>query len=134
MKIKTTVLCLPVTEPEKTLVFYQGVFGFSDAKIEEGIIALEFPNLSVFLMEKTSYESYSIKAGRAALLPGNSAPAIISCAVETKQDVDHALEQAVKSGGDAPVAAAIDPSFGGYIGYVSDPDGHLWEIVCPKPD
>lgn len=133
MKIKTTVLCLPVIELEKTLGFYKGVFGCSDAKIEEGIIALEFPNLSVFLMEKTSYQSYSIKAGRAALLPGNSAPAIISCAVETKQDVDSARERAIEFGGKAPGAAAIDPSFGGYIGYVSDPDGHLWEIVCPKP-
>jgi predicted lactoylglutathione lyase len=134
MKIKTTVLCLPVTELEKTLGFYKGVFGFSDAKIEEGIIALEFPNLSIFLMEKASYESYSAKAGRAALLPGDSAPVIISCAVETKQDVDSALERALEFGGKAPGAAAIDASFGGYIGYVSDPEGHLWEIVCPKPN
>ena len=103
-------------------------------KIEEGIIALEFPNLSIFLMEEESYESYSAKAGRAALLPGNSAPAIISCAVETKQDVDSALKRALEFGGKAPGAAAIDASFGGYIGYVSDPEGHLWEIVCPKPN
>src|SRR3990167_9499564 len=134
MKIKTTVLCLPVTELEKTLGFYKGVFGFSDAKIEEGIIALEFPNLSIFIMEKGSYQSYSAKAGRAALLPGDSAPAIISCAVETKQDVDRALERALEFGGKAPGAAAIDASFRRYIGYVTDPEGHLWEIVCPKPD
>ncbi|TYR35812.1 hypothetical protein FXV77_12105 [Sphingobacterium phlebotomi] len=27
--------------------------------------------------------------------------------------------------------AAIDESYGGYIGYISDPDGHLWELVYP---
>lgn len=85
-------------------------------------------------MEKESYESYSIKARRAALLPGNSAPAIISCAVETKQGVDSARERALEFGGKAAGSAAIDTSFGGYIGYVSDPEGHLWEIACPKPN
>lgn len=130
MKIKTTVLCLPVIDLQKSLVFYKEVFEFPDAKIEEGILALEFPNLSLFIMEKESYESYSAKANRVALLPGDSAPAIISCAVETKQDVDQALERARKYGGKAPGAPAIDASFGGYIGYISDPEGHLWELVC----
>lgn len=132
MKIKTTVLCLPVNDLQKALDFYKGVFGFVDAKTEEGILSLEFPNLSLFLMEKAVFESYTKKANRAALLPGNSAPAVISCAVETKQDVDNALERAVKYGGRAPGAAAIDPSFGGYIGYVCDPEGHLWELVWPN--
>tara|TARA_Y100001934_G_scaffold49049_1_gene59612 strand:+ start:3305 stop:3709 length:405 start_codon:yes stop_codon:yes gene_type:complete len=133
MKIKTTVLCLPVVDLKKALIFYQGVFGFSEAKIEEGIVALEFPNLSLFIMDKESYEAYSKKAKRAALLPGNSAPAIISCAVESKLDVDRALECASEYGGAAPTEPKIDPSFGGYIGYVSDPEGHLWELVCPNP-
>lgn len=48
MKIKTTVLCLPVTDLEKTFGFYKGGFGFSTAKIDERIIALEFPNLAFF--------------------------------------------------------------------------------------
>lgn len=132
MKIKTTVLCLPVTDLQKVLGFYKGVFGFSDAKIEEGILSLEFPNMSLFLMEKESFESYTNKANRTALLPGDSAPSVISCAVETKQDVDNAIERAIEYGGTAPGAAAIDPSFGGYIGYVSDPEGHLWELVWPN--
>lgn len=132
MKIKTTVLCLPVTDLQKALGFYKGVFGFSDAKIEEGILSLEFPNMSLFLMEKESFESYTNKANRAALLPGDSAPAVISCAVETKRDVDNALERAIEYGGTAPGAAAIDPSSGGYIGYISDPEGHIWELVWPN--
>ncbi|MDT8405054.1 VOC family protein [Sulfuriflexus sp.] len=132
MKIKTTVLCLPVTDLQKTLGFYQGVFGFSDAQIEEGILALEFPNMSLFLMEKASYESYTRKADRAALMPGASAPAVISCAVETHQDVDHAMETAKHHGGGAPGVAAVDATSGGYTGYVTDPEGHLWELVCPN--
>lgn len=132
MKLKTTVLCLPVTDLQKTLGFYQGVFGFSDAQIEEGILALELPNMSLFLMKKERYESYTKKANRAALMPGASAPAVISCAVETNQDVDRALEKAKEHGGAAPGVAAVDAASGGYTGYVTDPDGHLWELVCPN--
>lgn len=132
MKIKTTVLCLPVTDLQKTLGFYQEVFGFSNAQIEEGILALELPNLSLFLMKKESYESYTKKANREALLPGSSAPAVISCAVETNQDVDRALEKSKQHGGTAPSVAAVDTLSGGYTGYVTDPEGHLWELVCPK--
>lgn len=132
MKIRTTVMCLPAADLQKTLDFYREIFGFSDAQIEEGIIALEFPNLSLFLMEKEGYESYTKKANRAALMPGVSAPAVISCAVETKQDVDRALERAKQYGGTAPGAAEVDASSGGYAGYVTDPEGHLWELVCPN--
>lgn len=133
MKIKTTVLCLPVTDVQKALIFYREVFGFSDAKIEEGILTLEFPNLSLFIMEKNAYEAYAHEAKREAFFPGHSAPAIISCAVESKQDVDRALECAKENGGTAPAKPEVDPSFGGYIGYISDPEGHLWELVCPNP-
>lgn len=134
MKIKTTVLCLPVTDLEQALNFYREVFGLPEAKIEEGILALELPNLTLFIMEKNAYEVYAHKAKREALFPGNSAPAIISCAVESKQDVDRALECAKVNGGTAPAKPTIDPSFGGYIGYIGDPEGHLWELVCPKPE
>src|SRR6478672_9778808 len=96
------------------------------------MIALELPNLSLFLMSKESYESYTTKAKRSALMPGTAAPAIISCAIETKQDVDQALAKAEGFESAGIALAEVDPLSGGYIGYVSDPDGHLWELVCPK--
>ena len=131
MKIRTTILCLPITDLQRTLDFYREVFGFGDARIDGGMIALELPNLSLFLMERESYESYSRKANRDALMPGASAPAVMSCAVETKEDVDQALAKSATCGGTSPGAAAFDAESGGYIGCVADPDGHLWELVCP---
>ena len=95
------------------------------------MIAIELPNLSIFLMTKESYESYTKKANREALMPGASAPAVISCVVETKEDVDQALGEVEVYGGSSAGPAAIDAASGGYIGYVADPDGHLWELVCP---
>ncbi|MGS2764104.1 VOC family protein [Sinomicrobium sp. M5D2P9] len=131
MKIITTILCLPVTDLQKTLDFYKEVFGFNDAQIDDDMLALELPNLSLFLMTQESYESYTRKANRDALMPGISAPAVISCAVKTKEDVDQALSKTETYGGSSAGPAEIDSVSGGYIGYFTDPDGHLWELVCP---
>lgn len=131
MKLMTTVLCLPVTDLQKTLDFYKGVFGFGDAQIDGDMVALEFPNLSLFLMTRDSYETYSKKANRLALMPGVLAPAILSCAVETRADLDQALDRTALHGGTSAGPAAIDTASGGYTGYITDPDGHLWELVCP---
>lgn len=132
MKIRTTVICLPVRDISKTLAFYKKALGFSDAQVEEEMVTLELPNLSLFLMEKGAFESYTKKAGREAQFPNEGAGVVISCAMETKEEVDTVLEKVSKHGGIVPKEAAMDAASGGYIGYFFDPDGHLWELVHPQ--
>lgn len=131
MKIRTTVVCLPIQSIDKTIAFYKNVFGLSDIQDEEGIITLELPNLSLFLIEKEVFETYSKKASRGLQFPNNNVGAIISCALMSKEDVDKALENTVEFGGMVTDKATIDETYGGYVGYISDPDGHLWELVYP---
>lgn len=51
----------------------------------------------------------------------------LACNRETRAEVDATLIRAVAAGGRALRAA--QPTFwGGYSGYVADPDGHAWEI------
>jgi len=45
--------------------------------------------------------------------------------------INTALESAPNHGGSVTSKATIDNTYGGYIGYVADPDGHLWELVYP---
>jgi len=132
MNIKTTVVCLPVRNIERTLAFYKNALGFSEAVIEEGMVTLELPNLSLFLMEKEAFEIYSRKAGRGAQFPDDNAGMVISCALETREAVDAILEKAVRYEGTVPDKAALDGVSGSYIGYFADPDGHLWELVYPR--
>lgn len=132
IRIRTTVLCLPISDPNRSLAFYRNVFGYRDAVFEDGIIALELPNLSLFLMERVAFETYSRKAGRGAQLPDADTGVIISCAMETGEAVDAMRKAASTHGGSAPGHAAIDETSGGYTGYVTDPDGHLWELVFPR--
>jgi catechol 2,3-dioxygenase-like lactoylglutathione lyase family enzyme len=48
--------------------------------------------------------------------------------LETPEDVDAALHQAVAAGGTL-VRPAHTADWGGYSGYFADPDGHLWEVA-----
>ena len=134
MKIRTTIVCLPVRDLDRTLDFYQDALGFSDARADDGVILIELPNLSLFLMEKDAFENYTRKAGLKTQFPHNGAGMVISCAMESKDEVDIILEKAPQHGGTVSANAGIDAESGGYIGYFADPDGHLWEIAHnPKP-
>ncbi len=131
MKIIGTVVCLPIHDSVKTITFYKNIFGLADLKMEEGIITLELPNLSLFLMENDAFEVYSKKAGRGVQFPNGNSGVIISCALQAKEEVDKALLYAPDHGGTVAAEAMVDETYGGYVGYIADPDGHLWELVYP---
>jgi uncharacterized glyoxalase superfamily protein PhnB len=48
--------------------------------------------------------------------------------VESPAAVDEALRAAVQAGASL-VKAGSAAEWGGYLGYFTDPDGHLWEIT-----
>jgi len=49
--------------------------------------------------------------------------------VDSSAEVEAIIERAIEAG--AVLVKPAGPVFwGGYSGYVSDPDGHLWEIAC----
>lgn len=48
--------------------------------------------------------------------------------VDGRQAVDEAYRLAVASGA-RPVGAPVDREWGGYSGYVADPEGNRWEIA-----
>jgi catechol 2,3-dioxygenase-like lactoylglutathione lyase family enzyme len=48
--------------------------------------------------------------------------------VASKGDVDEVMAQATRAGA-VVVTPAHDTFWGGYAGYLQDPDGHLWEVA-----
>ena len=46
------------------------------------------------------------------------------------EEVDEVVGKAVAAGG-AVVREAAASQWGGYLGYFSDPDGHLWKVATP---
>jgi catechol 2,3-dioxygenase-like lactoylglutathione lyase family enzyme len=51
--------------------------------------------------------------------------------VPSHEAVDELMAKATAAGGSVVKAAAAAP-WGGYFGYFSDPDGHLWKVACPS--
>jgi catechol 2,3-dioxygenase-like lactoylglutathione lyase family enzyme len=56
---------------------------------------------------------------------------VFSCLVESTEQVDQLMDRAKRAGGQIrqpPDRAA----WGGYLGYLTDPDGNLWKIVATQ--
>lgn len=130
MKPKAVVTSLAVNDLEKSLAFYRDGLGIETPGIEEGMIALEIANLSLFLIEKREFEKYSTTGGSAVHISNDSSECILSCAFDTKDEIDHILSNVEKFGGTIPNPPKEEEW--GYTGYFKDPDGHLWEIVWSK--
>jgi len=52
--------------------------------------------------------------------------------VDTPPEVDEALRAAVTAGANL-VKAGNETEWGGYAGYFTDPDGHLWQLTSGPP-
>jgi len=50
MKPLTTILSLPVADPQATANFYAEGLGLETDGVEDGIVAFELPNLSIFFI------------------------------------------------------------------------------------
>ncbi len=130
MNPKAVVTSLAVNDLERSLAFYRDGLEIETPGIDQGIIALEIANLSLFLIEKSEFERYS-KTGKAqAHISQRSVECILSCAFNTREEIDQILEKVKKYGGTIPNPPKEEEW--GYTGYFKDPDGHLWEIVWSK--
>ena len=128
MKPATVVVSLPVLDLHRTLRFYRDGLELPPSDVDESIIAFELPNLSLFLIEHREYQTYLTRAGISlSQTAGMAGACVISCAIGSQEEVDRILTRAASAGGSVPgPASQYDRS---YMGYFSDPDGHLWELV-----
>ncbi|MGN9907452.1 VOC family protein [Phytohabitans sp. LJ34] len=127
MRPVTVVVSLPVADVEKSLRFYRDGLQLTNPEIDEGMIAFELPNLSLFLIERSEYATYTDRAGVPPVDAATPGACVFSCAIGSKEEVDDILTRAGVAGGSVPGPAADHD--GSYMGYFSDPDGHVWELV-----
>lgn len=128
MRPRSVVTCLPSRNLEQSLMFYRDCFQLPDLKIEEDTLEIELGNLSLFVMSVESFEQYTQPIGMSAGFPRDKTEVIHSCAVDVPEDLDHIFATAEGFGGS--IAKAMHTSeWGQELGYIRDPDGHLWEMV-----
>lgn len=126
MKPKIGLITLGVADIAKSLAFYRDGLGFPTYNYKDGddvvFFELEGTWLSIYPREKLAED--------AQLPPNGSFFPNITLAhnADSKQAVNAAFDLALNAGA-KPVKTPQDVFWGGYSGYFSDPDGHLWEVA-----
>ena len=80
------------------------------------------------LLSLVQTDDISADAGIAPRTSNDFRGVMLAVNVESPEAVDQALRSAVRAGGTL-VKAGGPADWGGYLGYFTDPDGHLWEIT-----
>lgn len=131
MKPSISVLTLAVSDLENALKFYRDGLGLPT----KGIIGREFEHgavaffdlagglkLAIWAQDDLAFDSGLPKA------PVSSTSVSIGHNVLHREEVDVILSKAERAGAKI-VKSPQDTFYGGYAGYFTDPDGHLWEVV-----
>jgi uncharacterized protein len=131
MKPRVTIITLGVDDLEKAVAFYRDGLGWPTP----GIIGTEFehgavaffdlsPGLQLALWPR---ESMAHDTGLAKG-PRSSTEFTLAHNVNSTEEVDAAMALARRAG--AKIIKDADKTFyGGYAGYFTDPDGHVWEVA-----
>lgn len=131
MKPRISVVTLGVTDLERSLAFYRDGLGLPT----DGIIGREFEHGAVVFFHLAGGVKLALWAQRdiahdtgLQMLPVSPTAFTIGHNVARREEVDQGMAAAARAGAKV-IKPAQDTFYGGYAGYFSDPDGHLWEIV-----
>jgi uncharacterized glyoxalase superfamily protein PhnB len=131
MKPAITVLTLGVSNLPKSVAFYRDGLGWPT----QGIIGSEFENGAVAYfnlqggLKLALWPRKSLAADTGLPEQSPSATEIsLGHNVASADEVDRIMTLATSAGA-VIVKPAQTTFYGGYAGYVQDPDGHVWEVV-----
>ena len=126
MALQVTAIMLGVRDLARAKKFYGDGLGCTIDKDYPGFVSLSLGDGSSSLV---LYE-WDAAAQDAGVPPAGSGFRGISFhyIVSSRDTVDQVIADAVAAGG-AVVKEAAAAQWGGYSGYFSDPDGHLWKVV-----
>jgi predicted lactoylglutathione lyase len=117
---------LGVTDLERETQFYESLgWRRSGSSVAGEVSFFDLSNCVLALWAHTSL------ADDAHLAPGEPAAfrgMAMAINVGSEAEVDAVIGAAVDAGGSA-TKLAVKADWGGYSGYFSDPEGHLWEVA-----
>jgi hypothetical protein len=131
MKARINILTIGVDDLKRSLRFYRDGLGLPT----EGIVGKEFEHgavaffdlqgglkLAAWARDDLSHDSGLPKS------PRSPTEFSIGHLVASEEEVNAIMAEAAKAGANI-VKTAQKTFWGGYAGYLQDPDGHLWEIA-----
>jgi catechol 2,3-dioxygenase-like lactoylglutathione lyase family enzyme len=131
MKPRITLISPGVDDLERAVRFYRDGLslptkGIIGKEIEFGAVA--FFDLQAGL-KRAAWPRESLAQDTGLPVSQPCTPGMsIAHNVASRAEVDNVMAEA-KTAGAVIVKPAVDTAWGGYAGYVQDPDEHLWEIA-----
>lgn len=120
---RLSLITLGVEDLDRSRRFYHHAFGWTPHPGPEGVV---FYQMNGFIFGLFPRAELAKDAG--VPLPSAPGPVTLAWNGRSQAEVDAAFEAAVKAGA-KPVKAPEKVFWGGYSGYVADPDGHLIELA-----
>jgi catechol 2,3-dioxygenase-like lactoylglutathione lyase family enzyme len=127
MQQRLSLVTLGVADLQRAVDFYQNVVGW---KAAESPPEIAFFDLSGTIFSLYPHSELAKDIGADSISPGAGTYQGFALAhnVAGKEEVD-AIFARLKDAGARIVKPPEEAFWGGYSGYFSDPDGHLWEIA-----
>jgi catechol 2,3-dioxygenase-like lactoylglutathione lyase family enzyme len=127
MEPRISIICLGVSDLERSLAFYRDGLGLPTTRsAADGIV---FFQTNGTCLELFPYDELARDVSEAFVGPRSKFPGItLAHNVRTRDEVDEVLRLAEAAGARIE-KPAHDTDWGGYSGYFSDPDGYLWEVA-----
>ncbi len=129
MEPRISVITLAVADIGRATRFYRDGLGLPIRDDKPPVVYFQLRGTWLALFPREALASYANVEPDGQGFAGIT----LSCNLASREEVDQAMAAAEKAG-----ATVINPphrvGWGGYTGWFSDPDGHLWEIVWnPRP-
>ena len=123
---RVSLATLGVADVARSTEFYESLgWRLSPASVP-GVVS--FFQTAGGLLSLVKTDDISADAGIPARESGDFRGVMLAINVETPAAVDEALRSVVQAGATLVKAGGL-ADWGGYLGYITDPDGHLWEIT-----
>jgi len=126
MNPTVTAITLGVEDVTRSQRFYEVGLGCTPIQQTEGFAAFGLPGVSSTIAVY-AWDALATDAGVAPQGNGFRAAAV-SFIVDTAEAVDTVMTSA-RTAGATVVKPARSQLWGGYSGYLADPDGHLWKVA-----
>ncbi|SMX47515.1 VOC family protein [Actibacterium lipolyticum] len=120
---RVTLITLGVDDLERAKTFYAAL-GWVPTEQTEGVVFYQINGMVLGLFGRSALAE---DQGRPGANLGTGAMSLAQN-FASKDEVDAAFALAVKCGA-TPLKAPEEVFWGGYSGYYSDPDGHVWEVA-----
>lgn len=125
IKARLSLVTLGVSDVARSERFYRSLGWDVVFSADDGfrVFRTDGAWLTLWPAESLRQDAGGLPAGK-----GDFPGIVLAMNLDTPADVDEAFKAVVEAGGRV-LQPARKLDWGGYTGYVADPDGHIWEIA-----